>query len=263
MARIRWPGTAAPGHRQRPVVPVVVSCAHALGDALASPGRSVAAGGGVVPWPGLADDFQRRSGCGIGPREWVLNAQVAASYSRMDPAAHIAELAGGLGLGGEGVRLLTAASVADMVQCEDDRGACPATVGLRIPVWAAAPPGGAEPVRGGSRGAPAAVHGRRRPGLDQTSELMLTFVARRLLAEPVGILFAAREPSGELQHLPELEVRGVDGDGTGRSRSLVPPRPDHAAEVLSCSETVTAYCCQGRRWVKPPPGRPWPSGSRP
>ena len=33
------------------------------------------------------------TGGGIGPREWVLNAQVPAGYSRMDPAAHIAELA--------------------------------------------------------------------------------------------------------------------------------------------------------------------------
>ena len=125
-------------------MPVVVSCAHALGDALASPGRSAAAGGGVVPWPGLANDFQRRGGWRDRPREWVLNAQVAASYSRMDPAAHAAELAGGLGLGGEGVALLTAASVADMVQCEDDGAHAAATAGLRIPAWAAAPPGTAD-----------------------------------------------------------------------------------------------------------------------
>jgi adenosylcobinamide amidohydrolase len=74
----------------------------------------------------------------------VLNAQVAASYSRMDPAAHVAELAGGLGLGGEGVGLLTAASVADMVQCEDDGVHAAATAGLRVPAWAAAPPGTAD-----------------------------------------------------------------------------------------------------------------------
>jgi adenosylcobinamide amidohydrolase len=77
-------------------------------------------------------------------REWVLNAQVAASYSRMDPAAHAAELADGLGLGGEGVGLLTAASVADMVQCEDDGAHATATAGLRVPAWAAAPPGTAD-----------------------------------------------------------------------------------------------------------------------
>jgi DNA-binding CsgD family transcriptional regulator/tetratricopeptide (TPR) repeat protein len=45
--------------------------------------------------------------------------------------------------------------------------------------------------------------------LDQASALTLAFVARRLLAEPVGILFAAREPGEQLQHLPELEVRGL------------------------------------------------------
>jgi DNA-binding CsgD family transcriptional regulator len=45
--------------------------------------------------------------------------------------------------------------------------------------------------------------------LDQASGLTLAFVARRLLAEPVGIVFAAREPGDELQHLPELEVHGV------------------------------------------------------
>ena len=45
--------------------------------------------------------------------------------------------------------------------------------------------------------------------LDQATALTLAFVARRLLAEPVGIVFAAREPVEALQHLPELEVRGL------------------------------------------------------
>ena len=49
--------------------------------------------------------------------------------------------------------------------------------------------------------------------LDQTSALTLAFVARRLLAEPVGLVFAARVPGEELRHLPELDVRGlVNGD---------------------------------------------------
>jgi adenosylcobinamide amidohydrolase len=96
------------------------------------------------PGPGWRMISSGVAGGGIGPREWVLNAQVAASYSRMDPAAHIAELADGLGLGGEGVGLLTAASVADMVQCEDDGAHAAATAGLRIPAWAAAPPGTAD-----------------------------------------------------------------------------------------------------------------------
>jgi DNA-binding NarL/FixJ family response regulator len=45
--------------------------------------------------------------------------------------------------------------------------------------------------------------------LDRASALTLAFVARRLVAERVGIVFAAREPSGELAHIPELTVRGL------------------------------------------------------
>jgi DNA-binding CsgD family transcriptional regulator len=49
--------------------------------------------------------------------------------------------------------------------------------------------------------------------LDSASALTLAFVARRLLAEPVGLLFAAREPGEELRGLPELELRGLhNGD---------------------------------------------------
>src|SRR5947207_5934819 len=45
--------------------------------------------------------------------------------------------------------------------------------------------------------------------LDRASALSLAFVARRLLAERVGVVFAAREPGGELAHLPELDVHGL------------------------------------------------------
>jgi hypothetical protein len=45
--------------------------------------------------------------------------------------------------------------------------------------------------------------------LDRASALTLAFVARRLLAERVGVVFAAREPGGELARLPQLEVCGL------------------------------------------------------
>ncbi|QGN35524.1 AAA family ATPase [Microlunatus sp. Gsoil 973] len=45
--------------------------------------------------------------------------------------------------------------------------------------------------------------------LDKASALSLTFVARRLMAEPIGMVFATRAPVPELAHLPELEVRGL------------------------------------------------------
>ena len=48
--------------------------------------------------------------------------------------------------------------------------------------------------------------------VDQASALTLAFVARRLQAEPIGIVFAAREPGDELRSLAELEVRGLRDD---------------------------------------------------
>jgi DNA-binding CsgD family transcriptional regulator len=45
--------------------------------------------------------------------------------------------------------------------------------------------------------------------LDRASAQTLGFVARRLLAESVLVLFAVREPGAELSGLPELEVRGL------------------------------------------------------
>jgi len=54
--------------------------------------------------------------------------------------------------------------------------------------------------------------------LDQASALTLAFVARRLLAEPLGLVFAAREPGHQLQHLPHLEVGGLRN---GHARALL------------------------------------------
>ena len=58
--------------------------------------------------------------------------------------------------------------------------------------------------------------------LDRSSALTLAFVARRLLAEPVGLVFAAREPGEEFEHVPQLEVRGlVNGDARALLSSTV------------------------------------------
>ena len=49
--------------------------------------------------------------------------------------------------------------------------------------------------------------------LDRASAQALAFVARRLLAEPVALVFAAHEPGEEFRGLPELPVGGLrDGD---------------------------------------------------
>jgi DNA-binding CsgD family transcriptional regulator len=58
--------------------------------------------------------------------------------------------------------------------------------------------------------------------LDQTSALTLAFVARRLLAEPVGLVFAAREPGDQLRGLPDLLVGGLrNGDARALLNSAV------------------------------------------
>jgi adenosylcobinamide amidohydrolase len=74
-------------------------------------------------------------GGGIGPREWVLNAQVPAGYARMDPVEHLLELSPP----GPGVGMLTAADVARRTWAEDGGAQVLATVGLGVPTWAAAP----------------------------------------------------------------------------------------------------------------------------
>ena len=45
--------------------------------------------------------------------------------------------------------------------------------------------------------------------LDRASAQVLAFTARRLLAEPVGLIFAAREPGEAFGGLADLEVRGL------------------------------------------------------
>jgi adenosylcobinamide amidohydrolase len=84
-------------------------------------------------------------GGGIGPAGWVLNAQVAGAYARTDPVVHLTELAAAYGLHGPGVGMLTAASVSRTMRRDDEGVRVSATVGLRVPTWAASPAGARDP----------------------------------------------------------------------------------------------------------------------
>jgi hypothetical protein len=54
--------------------------------------------------------------------------------------------------------------------------------------------------------------------LDQASAQVLAFVARRLAAEPVGLVFATRKPADDIAGLPELVIEGL---GEGDARALL------------------------------------------
>ena len=79
--------------------------------------------------------------------------------------------------------------------------------------------------------------------LDHASALTLAFVVRRLLAERVGIVFAAREPGEELRHVPDLEVHGLrDGDARALLGSAVHFMLDERVRDRIVAET------RGTRW---------------
>ncbi len=73
---------------------------------------------------------------------------------------------------------------------------------------------------------------------DQASALTLAFVARRLLAERVGIVLAARQPGDDLQRISRMEVRGLpDSDARALLTSAVPFRLDDRVRERIVAET--------------------------
>jgi DNA-binding CsgD family transcriptional regulator len=76
--------------------------------------------------------------------------------------------------------------------------------------------------------------------LDRASAQTLAFVARRLLAEPIAMVFAVREPShvNELTGLPELVVAGLpDEDARSLLASALPGRLDEHVRDQIVAET--------------------------
>jgi DNA-binding CsgD family transcriptional regulator len=74
--------------------------------------------------------------------------------------------------------------------------------------------------------------------LDRASAQTLGVVARRLLAESVALLFAAREPLEDLRGSPELQVQGLhDSDAAELLQSVVPGRLDARVSEQIVAET--------------------------
>jgi adenosylcobinamide hydrolase len=79
-------------------------------------------------------------GGGLGMRDWVLNATVPNGSARLDPDAHLAEIANELGLAGAGTGFLTAVDVRKVVHRAEDGVHASVTTGIGAhPTWAAAP----------------------------------------------------------------------------------------------------------------------------
>ncbi|MEV7968555.1 adenosylcobinamide amidohydrolase [Sphaerisporangium sp. NPDC088356] len=121
-------------------------------------------------------------GGGIGPGEWVLNAQVVGAYSRMDPVDHLLELAPS---GRPGVGMMTAASVAHYTRAKDGGVESVATVGLRVPTWAASPEGTPDPEL-----RPERIDPERRPGQGDLVPRPASPVAARTVPGTINIIVA-------------------------------------------------------------------------
>ena len=74
--------------------------------------------------------------------------------------------------------------------------------------------------------------------LDHASAQALGFAARRVAADPVGLVFAVREPGGELAGLAELEVTGLrDDDARTLLESALAGPLDERVRDLIVAET--------------------------
>ncbi|WP_222106087.1 adenosylcobinamide amidohydrolase [Catellatospora sichuanensis] len=76
-------------------------------------------------------------GGGVGPRAWVLNAQVGHGYTRLDPDRHLTEIAQRHGMTGRGVGLMTAARVEEGAFARDGDVEALVTAGIGVCGWAA------------------------------------------------------------------------------------------------------------------------------
>ncbi|MFF3285713.1 adenosylcobinamide amidohydrolase [Streptomyces sp. NPDC003023] len=131
-------------------------------------------------------------GGGIGERDWVLNAQVPPGYRRLDPAAHLAELAASAGVSGHGVGLMTAAHVRDRCHASDEGVEALVTAGIGVRGWAAVPAPG-------------------RPGPPAAGTVNIVVSVPVALSDAALVNAVATATEAKVQALRDL---GVDASGT-------------------------------------------------
>jgi adenosylcobinamide amidohydrolase len=134
-------------------------------------------------------------GGGLRPCTWWLDAQVDKEYFHPDPVAHARDIAAGLGLEpGAGTAMLTAADVRRRTSATDDGVLVAATVGLGLPVWAAAPADAAARETG-----------------ERVGTINLLVVVPVALADPALVNAVVTATEAKTQALAEA---GVPGTGT-------------------------------------------------
>ncbi|MEO1061090.1 MAG: adenosylcobinamide amidohydrolase [Actinomycetota bacterium] len=144
---------------------------------------------------------------------WVIDLEVDHTYDRLDPGAHLAEVAGALGLGGLGglgVGLMTAAPVARWTAGTDGGAVVHGTVGVTRPTWAADDDG---------------VHGSWRP---DTINLVVQLPVRLSEAAMVNAVMTITEAKAQA-----LAERGVPGTGTASDAVCVVCPADGAEEPFA------------------------------
>ena len=94
--------------------------------------------------------------------------------------------------------------------------------------------------------------------LDQASAQALGFTARRLAADPVGLVFAARDADPGLAGLPELEVGGLgDKDARALLDAALPGPLDARVRDLIIAETRQPAGAAGTAARADPDGAGW------
>lgn len=172
-------------------------------------------------WPFLVWTFDRPQrvissapvGGGLGERSWIVNAQVRSGYDRRDLDGHVAELAAAVGLAGTGAGMLTAANVTEAVPATDGGVRVVATVGIRVPTWAAAPADRIDPVL-----VPGATARPQAPGT-----INIVALVPVPLSDAALVNLVATATEAKTQALLEA---GVTGTGTATDAvCIVCPRP--------------------------------------
>ncbi|MZE56435.1 adenosylcobinamide amidohydrolase [Streptomyces sp. SID5770] len=180
-------------------------------------------------------------GGGIGEREWVVNAQVPPGYDRLDPVAHLRELASGAGLAGEGVGLMTAASVADRRHAVDGGAHAVVTAGIGVRGWAAAPGvGGVTVPRPGTINIIVSLP------VPLTDAALVNAVATATEAKTQALVELGADASGTPTDAVCVAAPSPGGDGDGPlAEPFAGPRSLWGARLARAVHRATREACAG------------------